>query len=275
MEELVGVRRVGAHNLRQLRQLRLHRGRVERGLSVDAGEKRVLAIAEEPDPVLHPVEVEQLADLESDLGVLVRVERRDAAARGAEGGLAEADLLEGVELLVDVQEHLRAVGDGEARLDAGGLQVGDLLGERADVERDAGADDVEDRGIEAAGRQQMQREAALVVDDRVARVGAALEADDDVRFAGQQVRHLALALVAPVGAYDRGSHVERVSSSRIARNGPGLCHNVPPRSSAGKEGGAAGSPPPLRGIRVSVRAGLRSRRRRRRRRSTRRRRPRP
>ena len=127
-----------------------------------------------------------------------------------------------VELLVDVEQHLRAVGHRKPRFDAGGLEVRDLLGEGADVERDARADHVRHGRVEAAGRQQVQREAALVVDDRVARVGAALEADHEVRFAGQQVRHLALAFVAPVGAYDRGCHVSNFSLSRGARDGPGF-----------------------------------------------------
>ena len=53
-----------------------------------------------------------------------------------------------------------------------------------------------------AGRQQVQNELALVVDDGVPRVVAALIADDDVIVLGKQVNHSALAFVTPVDAYD-------------------------------------------------------------------------
>ena len=52
----------------------------------------------------------------------------------------------------------------------------------------------------------VQGEPAVVVDDGVARVGSALKADDHVGLLGQHVGDLALALVAPVGAYDRFYH---------------------------------------------------------------------
>ena len=52
----------------------------------------------------------------------------------------------------------------------------------------------------------MQGETALIVDDGVAGVGAALIADDHVGGLRQHIRDLALALVAPVGAYDRFYH---------------------------------------------------------------------
>ena len=48
----------------------------------------------------------------------------------------------------------------------------------------------------------MQGEFAQVVDHGVSGVAAALVADHDVMVAGQQVYHAALALVAPVDAYN-------------------------------------------------------------------------
>ena len=58
-----------------------------------------------------------------------------------------------------------------------GLQLVDQL---ADVQGHAVADDVGDVGIEDAGGEDVQGEPAIVIDDGVARVGAALEADDHV-----------------------------------------------------------------------------------------------
>ena len=48
----------------------------------------------------------------------------------------------------------------------------------------------------------MQRKAAIVVDNGVAGVRSALEADDHIGLLGQQIGDLALSLVAPVRAYD-------------------------------------------------------------------------
>ena len=48
----------------------------------------------------------------------------------------------------------------------------------------------------------MQGKAPVIVDNGVAGIAAALKADDHIRLCGQHVRDLALALVAPVGAYD-------------------------------------------------------------------------
>ncbi len=56
---------------------------------------------------------------------------------------------------------------------------------------------------EDAARQQVQGELAHFVYDRVARVAAALIADDHVKVLRQVVDHAALALVTPVDAYDR------------------------------------------------------------------------
>ena len=50
----------------------------------------------------------------------------------------------------------------------------------------------------------MQGETAKIVDDRVAGVAAALEADDDISGSCQGIRDLAFALISPGGADDGG-----------------------------------------------------------------------
>ena len=52
----------------------------------------------------------------------------------------------------------------------------------------------------------MQGEAALVIDDGVTGIAAALEANDHVRVGCQHVGDFTLALIAPVGAYDCFNH---------------------------------------------------------------------
>ena len=56
----------------------------------------------------------------------------------------------------------------------------------------------------------MDGEAALLIDDGMARIRAAMPADDEVRVARQQVDDFALALVAPMPADDR-SYRHRLS----------------------------------------------------------------
>ena len=77
-----------------------------------------------------------------------------------------------------------------------------LLDEILYAERNAVADDVDDILVEYAGRKLVKRKFAVIVDDGVTGVRATLKADDDVAVIGEDVGDLALAFVAPVGAYD-------------------------------------------------------------------------
>ena len=87
------------------------------------------------------------------------------------------------------------------------LQMLQLGGKLVDVQRHTVADDVGGVGVEHAGRQLMQGKLTIVADNGMARIGAALEADDHIGLLRQQIGDLALTLVAPVGAYDRFHHI--------------------------------------------------------------------
>src|SRR5688572_8165801 len=101
--------------------------------------------------------------------------------------------------------HAKVVGS-----DAAALEVRELLAEDLEVHDRARPDDAERVRVEDAGRHEMELEGAVLVDDGVAGVVAALEADDHVRLLRQEVRDLALALVAPLGPDDGGHwHVVR------------------------------------------------------------------
>jgi len=67
----------------------------------------------------------------------------------------------------------------------------------------AGADDVHRLGIEDAGRHEVERELAVLVDDGMARVVAALEPDHQIGLERQQVDHPALTFIAPLRAHHR------------------------------------------------------------------------
>ena len=98
------------------------------------------------------------------------------------------------------------MGRGDAAVSQA-LQLGEEL---RHVQGHAVADDVDGVGVEHAGGELVQGKLPIVADDGVTRVRAALEADDHVGLLGQEIGDLALALVAPVGAYDCFYH--RVSS---------------------------------------------------------------
>ncbi len=70
------------------------------------------------------------------------------------------------------------------------------------VQGHAVAQNVHDALAENAGGQQVQCKLAVLVDDGVTGVAAALIADDHVIVLGEQVHHAALSLIAPVDTYD-------------------------------------------------------------------------
>ena len=176
---------------------------VQRRLVVQPGNDGVFQGAHLFQPLLQQRVVEQFTQLEADFRVLVGVEGADAGLGGAERLVAQTLLLIGVQQHVIGHQHLTPLGDQQP----GGrharvlhcFQLGDQL---TDVQGHAAGDDVGGFGGEDAGREGVQSEAAEIVDDGVARVGPALEADDHVGLLRQQVGDFALALVAPVGAYN-------------------------------------------------------------------------
>ena len=138
--------------------------------------------------------------------VFVAVNGCDTALSGAVFGVLEACFLKLVQQLMigendgcpvaDLEVFRR---DGNARL-AQGLH---LAPKRLEVDHRAVAEHVYHARAEDARGDQVQRELAVFVDDGVARVVAALVADDDVVFLRDKVHHAALALIAPIHAYDR------------------------------------------------------------------------
>ena len=117
---------------------------------------------------------------------------------------AEPRLLQRVLLPVPGQEQGRALAYEQvfrSYANSAAAQLLHLLQETLAVQRHAGTQDVQHPGPEHARGQQVQRKFAQLIFHRVARVPAALVADDGVAVLGEQVHHPALALVAPVEAY--------------------------------------------------------------------------
>ena len=103
-------------------------------------------------------------------------------------------------------DHLGAVGDQQPGLDATFRQGVHFAEKLTDIQGHAVADDVGDMVVKHAGGKLVEGEPAELVDDGVSGVAAALKADDDIRLSRQHIGDFALALVAPVGAYDRSYH---------------------------------------------------------------------
>src|SRR5439155_13210958 len=114
---------------------------------------------------------------------------------------------------------------GEARAEARGVDTAsgqgvELVDQGRRVDDDAGPDDRDDVRIEDPRRDEVQLEHLVAEHDGVAGVVAALVADDEVGLLGEEVRGLALALVAPLQPDDdRGRHQARASTeSKRPRN---------------------------------------------------------
>ena len=132
----------------------------------------------------------------------------DAALGGADLGRAEGPFPRRVDILVPGQDQRGVVGQHQALrgdLDALRADAFDLGQEVPGIDHHAVADDRQLAAPHQAGGQQRQLEHLAVNDQRVAGIVAALEADDDIGPGRQPVHDLALALVAPLGAYDHDS----------------------------------------------------------------------
>ena len=174
-------------------------------MAVAALDREVFPLDDIGDALTDLGEVSQVAHAQSLFHILVRVHGGDAAAGRSEFLITETILLETVKELVIGHAYSRAVADFEVRgayLNAALAQTRDLVCQVLKVYDDTGAEDVHGPVAQDAGGQQIEYEPALVVDDGVACVIAALIADDDIILFREQVYHSALSLVAPVCSYD-------------------------------------------------------------------------
>ena len=174
---------------------------VEARLAVDLLEDVVLRVERDGDLAAQDALVKQVLHADPDARGLVHVGRPDAAARGADGQLAQADLALGVHLHVVRHDQVRGARDAQvAGVNAALLQLVEFLHQHEGIHHHAVADDAERVGVEDAAGDEVQRVRLVAGHDGVARVVAALVARDHVAALGEQVNDLALALIAPLGA---------------------------------------------------------------------------
>ena len=149
--------------------------------------------------------VTDLVELDAVPRDLVGVRGADALPGRAELAAAALAFVEAVECDVPRHEQVSPFRDAQVRRrDPALLERRDLLDEEREVDDRPGAEHADRVRVEDAGRDEVELEGALFVDDGVSGVVAALVADDEIRLLREEVRDLALALVAPLRSDDGG-----------------------------------------------------------------------
>ena len=187
---------------------------------LDADRRELVVLAIEHELQLEPElgGVEQVAHAQADAACLVDVRGSDAAPGRAQAALLARLVFGAVEALVVRHDQVRGGADAQAAgVDLARAELVQLGDQQARVHGDARPDDAQRARIEDAGRNQVYREAALLIDDGMASVRAPMATYDQVRVAGQQVDDLAFALVAPVAADNRRDRHETASYPQTAR----------------------------------------------------------
>ena len=185
--------------------------RVEGEPVVDLGEDVVLLLEDHVELLTEDLRVEEVLHPQADPGRLVRVGRPDPPLGRAELVLPQEALGHAVELLVVRHDQVRVAADLQpAAVDSTPFEHVDLGDQHAGVDDHTVADERGDVPVEHAARHELQRERLAVHHDGVARVVAALVADDQLHLLGNEVGELALALVTPLRPHhDRRRHVAR------------------------------------------------------------------
>ena len=93
----------------------------------------------------------------------------------------------------------------------------DFGNERGGIDHHPIADDAPFPAAQDAGRDQVQDVFCAAVNDGVARVVAALAADDDVRLGGENVDDLPFALIAPLRANQNCVRHEKSKDNKLSR----------------------------------------------------------
>ena len=140
----------------------------------------------------------------------LHIGRPDAALRRSDPlsfHFAPSRLEDGVDLLVVIEENMRAGGDGHSRddLDARLLQSGDFLEERGQMDDHSRTENDRFAFVEASGGQEVEDALHALNDDRMAGIGSAACARNDSEMLCQEIDDLPLPFVPPLRAYDGAS----------------------------------------------------------------------
>ena len=145
----------------------------------------------------------------ADAARLVRVSGADASLGGADGFFAEGGFLGGVHFLVEGKYDVGAVGDEKVVFCDGhalAAEFIDFLHQADGVQHHTITDDAKLVRPQDAGGNQVENVFLSIGNYSMAGVVAAVEARDVIDLGADQIGHLALAFVAPLGADNNGIH---------------------------------------------------------------------
>jgi hypothetical protein len=120
--------------------------------------------------------------------------------------IAQLHFLQTIHHLVDVEYHMCPVRDEYPALGVQAmlLQRLEFLEEGRNVHNTPATDDVHARGVDEAGREDVEVVGDAVRDDGVSGIVAALGAAAQLGVVGEDIDELAFAFVAPLGAEYNG-----------------------------------------------------------------------
>ena len=181
-------------------------------------EQEVLVGQRTADPFAQDRRVEEVFHAEANPPGPIAVRRSNAAPGRANLRVAEPRLVADVQGHVVRHDHVRAAAHPDAGdIDAARGEHVQLVDQGDRIDHHAVADDRGDVRVEHARWRQAKFEDLVALDHGVAGVVATLVADDHGHPLGQEVRHLALALVAPLEPDDHRGRHQAASPGRMAR----------------------------------------------------------
>ena len=212
VQKLRGFCHVGTNDLgiRQIRVADFIHG--ERALAVHLLQDGVLHLERRLHLHAEHVLVHQILDADAAAGGFVLIARADAAVGGSDFVFTQLELGRLVQLDMVGHDHVSIAGDLQALAgQALALQHAHLLNQHLRVHHHTVADNRHRVLVHDTRRNKVQCELLIAVNHRVAGVVSALVAHHVVEVAGNEVGHLSLAFVTPLGSDQH--HVRHVRLS--------------------------------------------------------------
>ncbi len=177
------------------------------GFDAESGEHRVVFLNALGELFAEQIGLEEVGHAQPDAGDFVAVSGTNSTFGGADFTGASGQFAGLIEFTVVGQDKVGGVANEEVggrNGDVFGAESFDFAGQGDGVEDDAVADDADGGGAEDAGGDEVEDVFGAADDDGVTGIVAALTADDDLGFLSEKIDDLALAFIAPLGAYEDG-----------------------------------------------------------------------
>ena len=175
--------------------------RLQQRLVIQMFKEHIFQRADLVQPLAEQLLVKKFVQLNADLHIFIRIERRNAGAGRTIGIAGQTLFLISILQNVIRHEQLHTIGDHNVGLGNAALSQLIQFGQKGlRVKCDTVSDNICNVGEEYAGGKKMQCKFSGIVDDGVTGICAALETDDNIRRFRQHIGDFAFPFVAPVGA---------------------------------------------------------------------------